>query len=137
MKRRLVERFSEFNPLDYINSAEELRLFIEAWEEESREDLGRQLAAMTAERDCAAELARVSGNASYELAGKLTAAMGLRSALVELKNLFAMVEGECPSLLEDHHSYPKIVAAIKRGNEALAELETKPANGASDNRGRS
>lgn len=35
MKRRSVERFSEFNPLDYINSAEDLRLFIEAWEAES------------------------------------------------------------------------------------------------------
>ncbi len=44
----------------------------------------------------------------------------LRPVLHELENLFAMVEGECPSLLEDHHSYPNIVAAIEAGNEAIS-----------------
>ena len=34
--------------------------------------------------------------------------------LAALVNLFAMVEGECPSLLEDNHHYDMVVAAIAK-----------------------
>lgn len=43
----------------------------------------------------------------------------LKASTTELENLFALVQGEAPSLLEDHFSYMDIVAAIKAGNDAL------------------
>ena len=57
------------------------------------------------------------------------ALLGMREALEkttsELRDLRAMVHGECPSLLEDHFSAPNIDAAIEAG-EAAIEKATKP-----------
>jgi len=44
----------------------------------------------------------------------------LKAAVGELENLLAMVEGEVPSLLEDHAAFVTITAAIENGNAALA-----------------
>jgi len=47
----------------------------------------------------------------------------LANAVSELKSLLAMCEGEVPSLLEDHFSYPKIVDAIEAGETALSSSD--------------
>lgn len=44
----------------------------------------------------------------------------LRKTTGELRDLRAMVYGECPSLLEDHFSAPNIDDAIESGDAALA-----------------
>jgi hypothetical protein len=44
----------------------------------------------------------------------------LRQTTGELEDLYAMIKGEAPSLLEDHHSVPKIEAAIAAGSALLS-----------------
>lgn len=45
----------------------------------------------------------------------------LRKTTGELRDLRAMVYGECPSLLEDHFSAPNIDDAIESGDAALTK----------------
>lgn len=60
------------------------------------------------------------GVCQYELG---TTRDALRSVARELENLFAMVEGEAPSLLEDHFSYPDIVASIEMAKNLLNNIK--------------
>ncbi len=43
----------------------------------------------------------------------------LKHLTTEAEALFAMVNGECPSLLEDHHQYGSMVTALEIANTAL------------------
>ena len=43
--------------------------------------------------------------------------------LAELKGLLAMVEGECPSLLEDHHQHVSITSVIAEAEKGTGVAE--------------
>ena len=49
------------------------------------------------------------------ISAELTAARAtIADLLAELEGLLSMVHGECPSLLEDHHQFDSITAAISK-----------------------
>lgn len=59
-------------------------------------------------------------------AGRAEAIDECKPCIFELYNLEAMVLGECPSLLEDHHSAVNIRAAIEKGEAAIRALKEAP-----------
>jgi len=67
-------------------------------------------ASRTGLRECLDEIERLESSA-----------VALRAShavlLFRLSSLLAMVEGECPSLLRDHHEWPKIQEAIHAAEE--------------------
>lgn len=51
----------------------------------------------------------------------------IKTLLYELRDLLAMVEGECPSLLEDHHQWVTVTEAIKKGELWMKSLASTTA----------